>query len=84
MPLDNSETYKKLFSIFDTVGTKALKQTSYYRDSRSEVNGEVAAPGRRLNTGTVIAIGSLAAVIVLIYTMPVLAESIKQLLIDAF
>ncbi|MDB5180934.1 MAG: hypothetical protein JWO54_697 [Candidatus Saccharibacteria bacterium] len=48
--LDKPETYQRLFAILETVGLKALKQTSNYRDSRSDVAGTVAS-GRRLKRG---------------------------------
>jgi len=84
MHLDRPETYEKLFGIYNTVGSKALKQTQSYRDTRSETRGEVATQGRRLNRRATVAVGSLVLVVYLVYTMPVIGQSIEQLLNKIF
>ena len=84
MYLDRPETYEKLFGIYDTVGSKALKQTRSYRDTRSETRGEVATQGRRLNRRATVVVGSLVLVVYLVYTMPVIGQSIEQLLNKIF
>jgi hypothetical protein len=80
MPLDKRETYEKLFGIYNTVGLKALKQTGNYRDSRSEVRGEVANQGQRLSRRTAITIGTAVVIVFVIYALPVIIASIEELL----
>ena len=84
MHLDRAETYEKLFGIFNTVGSKALKQTRNYTDTRSEVRGEVATQGRRLNKRSSLAIGSVILLVYLAYSMPVIGHSIEQILNKIF
>jgi hypothetical protein len=84
MPLDQPETYEKLFGIYNTVGFKALKQTGNYRDSRSEVRGEVANQGRRLSRRTAITIGTAVVIVFVIYALPVVVASIEELLTEVF
>lgn len=62
--LDKPETLETLLGILDTVGVKALKQTSNYRDSRAEASGTVAIKGRRLRRGVPYAI--IIAIVILI------------------
>jgi len=84
MHLDRAETYEKLFGIFDTVGSKALKQTRNYTDTRSQVRGDVATQGRRLNKRSSLAIGSVVLLVYLAYSMPVIGHSIEQILNKIF
>jgi hypothetical protein len=84
IPLDQPETYEKLFGIYNTVGLKALKQTGNYRDSRSEVRGEVANQGRRLSRRTAITIGTAVVIVFVIYALPVIVASIEELLTEVF
>jgi hypothetical protein len=84
MPLDKRETYEKLFGIYNTVGLKALKQTGNYRDSRSEVRGQVANQGRRLSRRTAITIGTAVVIVFVIYALPVIVANIEELLTEVF
>ena len=55
LDFDDPATWASVSRVLDVVIPKAVRQTQRYRDSRSAVAGEVAAPGRRLRLGASIA-----------------------------
>jgi hypothetical protein len=80
LPFDKSETYQRFFSVYENVGSKALKQTGNYRDSRSEIKGEVATHGRRLTKRTTAVLSGVALLIYAVYSLPVIVQTVQKLL----